>query len=70
MGRYKLLWRFVKMLPHAKAIELEVQAIQQNAHNLEFFDQVYRGNQNVETAHAKGMVKGIEWALKRFEGIL
>ena len=62
----KLLWKFVRMVPQSKELELEWQKIQQDEHNEDFRYQVYKGRPDGELAYKRGFTDGINWCLKRF----
>lgn len=66
MTRIKLLWRFVKLYPKAKEIELAWQKIQQDKHDFDFKNQVGRGTAEAELAYKRGIVDGIKWIINTF----
>lgn len=64
--RLFLLWKFVKLIPEARTLELEIQSIQQKMHDIAFSNDLHRGQAELELAKQSGLCEGIEWCLKRF----
>jgi hypothetical protein len=64
--RLALLWKFVKLIPEARTLELEIQKIKQKYSDLSFADDLSHGRYENERKEAEAYCKGIEWCLKRF----
>lgn len=58
----RLLWKFVRLLPEARTLELEWQAHQQKKNDFE-----YGGpNQREDMKYQEGFCDGIRWCMNRF----
>lgn len=66
IARLNLLWKFFKMIPEARVLELEIQRATQEFHNIDFANDLSHGRYDLEKARTEGYCKGIEWCLKRF----
>jgi hypothetical protein len=61
VARGRLLWIFIKMIPEARALELEWQQHQQKRDDLEFGGPY----QKEEFLYQKGICDGITYCMKR-----
>lgn len=64
--RLELLWKFIKLVPEARTLELEVQDAFQRLNNMRFANDLSHGRYEIELAKTEGYAQGIEWCLKRF----
>jgi hypothetical protein len=64
--RGKLIWKFVKLMPHARELELEIQAAQQIMHDLEFANHLNPPQKEKELAYQKGYCDGVKWCVEHF----
>ena len=64
--RLELLKKFSNLQGKATEIELEWQRIQQEANDIDFYNQVFLGKADSEVAHKDGFVRGIKWVLEKY----
>jgi hypothetical protein len=65
--RLQLLWQFVKLIPKARELELECQAIQQKRHDLQFSNDLSPGAKEKELGYQQGIIDGIQLAMNKFK---
>lgn len=64
--RFTLLWKFIKLIPQAQTLELEIQQAFQRLHDTQFANDLSHGRYDLEVAKTEGYAQGIKWCLKRF----
>jgi hypothetical protein len=64
--RAKLLWKFTKLIPHARELELEIQRMEQTMHDLEFANQYNAPSKEKDLAYQKGYVDGVKWCVEHY----
>lgn len=65
-NRLQMLLKFENLRGKAIEIEAEWRKIQQEAHDTDFYNQVFLGKKETEVAHKDGFVKGIQWCIEKF----
>ena len=57
---------FIQLIPQGKSLEIEIQRIEQEMHNMDLQNQVLNGKAEKDLAYLKGRFEGVKWCLNRF----
>lgn len=63
--RGRLLWKFIKMAPHAREIELALQLVEQDLHDTSLSNQIQGNKIELILEYKKGFHDGVIWCLKQ-----
>lgn len=66
--RLTLLWKFIKLIPRARELEIECQKLEQKMHDIQFSHDIAPGSKDAELARAQGMIEGIKFCIGKFNG--
>lgn len=67
--RGKILWQFMKLAPHARRLELELQKVEQDLHDLTLANQIHANRLEMELEYKKGFNKGVQWCLEKSQSL-